>query len=304
MWLMMQVLDANPDLPKPQDYQPNDCIALPMPYILPRLIVSQPGQSLHSITRTHGVAMLKMLRYNMGLLEAQALHGDDAFGPGWVLIMPGLKGYDGGPSDEPVVRSQPHAGTSIRLGSDGWEVLEQMHQRQLIDPLLLQAVTRTNAGSAMSPGSASRRATAVSLPVILGGSDAGRETAKQPLNAQPANSTHPTLIPTMSNPGAATSSSTGRYSIQATPSRSAASMDLSQKHSLRNQEGEPVDPVFAALTLPRIAAPCSSLQLPLPVCKDTPLKVVLPGDVHYRSPCTQLRPTQRPAEGSMHARVT
>ena len=50
------ILEANPELCPYEQLQPGDCIALPLPNVLPRLYAAQPGDTLRSIAKVGGTA--------------------------------------------------------------------------------------------------------------------------------------------------------------------------------------------------------------------------------------------------------
>jgi hypothetical protein len=83
------VLAVNPDLPA-ADIMPNvqasDCIALPVPAIPPRLHIAQHGDTLHGIARMYRVPLGRLLAKNPELADPSRVQ------PGWVVVLPGLKG--------------------------------------------------------------------------------------------------------------------------------------------------------------------------------------------------------------------
>jgi LysM repeat protein len=80
------LLAANPEIPAPDAVHHNDCIAVPVPVVFPRLYVSQPGDTLHSIARAHEVPLGRLLAKNPELADSSRVQ------PGWVVALPGLKG--------------------------------------------------------------------------------------------------------------------------------------------------------------------------------------------------------------------
>jgi LysM repeat protein len=80
------LLAANPDVKDADTVHHNDCIAVPLPAVFPRLYVVQPGDTLHSIARAHEVSVGRVLAKNPELTDPGRLQ------PGWVVALPGLKG--------------------------------------------------------------------------------------------------------------------------------------------------------------------------------------------------------------------
>jgi LysM repeat protein len=80
------LLAANPDVKDADAVHHNDCIAVPLPAVFPRLYVVQPGDTLHSIARAHEVSVGRVLAKNPELTDPGRLQ------PGWVVALPGLKG--------------------------------------------------------------------------------------------------------------------------------------------------------------------------------------------------------------------
>jgi LysM repeat protein len=83
------ILASNPDLPAADvmpNVQVNDCIALPVPAIPPRLHVVQHGDTIHSIARLYRVPLGRLLARNPELADASLVQ------QGWVVVLPGLKG--------------------------------------------------------------------------------------------------------------------------------------------------------------------------------------------------------------------
>lgn len=80
------ILAANPDILEATAVQANDCIALPVPIIPPRLHVIQQGESLHSIAKAHKTSLGRILARNPELRDPSSVQ------PGWVVVLPGLKG--------------------------------------------------------------------------------------------------------------------------------------------------------------------------------------------------------------------
>jgi LysM repeat protein len=81
-----EILAANPEIPVSATVQHNDCIAVPVPVVFPRLYVVQPGDTLHSIARAHEVPLGRVLAKNPELADSAGVQ------PGWVVALPGLKG--------------------------------------------------------------------------------------------------------------------------------------------------------------------------------------------------------------------
>jgi LysM repeat protein len=79
-------LAANPDVLDAEAVHQNDCIAVPVPVVFPRLYVVQPGDSLHSIARAHEIPLGRLLAKNPELTDPTRVQ------PGWVVSLPGLKG--------------------------------------------------------------------------------------------------------------------------------------------------------------------------------------------------------------------
>lgn len=80
------ILAANPEISCLEDLQPHDCIALPVPLVLPRLYVLQPGDTLRSVAKAHSTTVGRLVSKNPELLDAGRVQ------PGWVVSIPGLKG--------------------------------------------------------------------------------------------------------------------------------------------------------------------------------------------------------------------
>jgi len=87
---------ANPDVPVrcvDGGLQCNDCIVLPVPVCLPRLYVTKPGDSgLMKIASACGVKSQCLRAANLELLASWGMRVFTE--PGWVLSLPGLKGYE------------------------------------------------------------------------------------------------------------------------------------------------------------------------------------------------------------------
>lgn len=80
------LLAANPEVTAADTVHHNDCIAVPLPAVFPRLYVIQPGDTLHSIARAHEVPLGRVLAKNPELTDPSRVQ------PGWVVALPGLKG--------------------------------------------------------------------------------------------------------------------------------------------------------------------------------------------------------------------
>lgn len=81
------ILAANPDIPDRHMVQANDCIAIPVPVILPRLYVTQRGDTVSSVAKLHHVSIHRLLARNPELKEYKS-----TIDPGWCLLIPGLRG--------------------------------------------------------------------------------------------------------------------------------------------------------------------------------------------------------------------
>jgi LysM repeat protein len=83
------IIAANPDIAAiggEQSVQTHDCIAIPVPVVIPRLYVLQPNDTLKSVARAHGVSMGRLLAKNPELVDPSRVQ------PGWMVRIPGLKG--------------------------------------------------------------------------------------------------------------------------------------------------------------------------------------------------------------------
>ena len=83
------IIAANPDIAAiggEQSVQANDCIAIPVPVVLPRLYVLQPNDTMKSVARAHGVSLGRLLAKNPELVDPSRVQ------PGWMVRIPGLKG--------------------------------------------------------------------------------------------------------------------------------------------------------------------------------------------------------------------
>jgi len=80
------LLAANPEVGGAEAVRHNDCIAVPLPAVFPRLYVMAPGDTLHSIARAHSVPLGRVLAKNPELQDPARVQ------PGWVVALPGLKG--------------------------------------------------------------------------------------------------------------------------------------------------------------------------------------------------------------------
>lgn len=90
------IVAANPDIPDCSAIQPNDCIALPVAVVLPQMYVVKPGDTLQSVAKQSNVSLHRLLAKNPEVKDASV------FAPGWVLLLPGLRGETsslGGKSD-------------------------------------------------------------------------------------------------------------------------------------------------------------------------------------------------------------
>jgi LysM repeat protein len=83
---LSELLAANPDVVDAEAVHHNDCIAVPVPVVFPRLYVIQHGDTLHSIARAHEVPLGRLLAKNPELTDPTSVQ------PGWVVALPGLKG--------------------------------------------------------------------------------------------------------------------------------------------------------------------------------------------------------------------
>ena len=83
---LSDLLAANPEVSDAEAVHHNDCIAVPVPAVFPRLYVTQPGDTLHSIARAHEVPVGRLLAKNPELADPSSIQ------PGWVVALPGLKG--------------------------------------------------------------------------------------------------------------------------------------------------------------------------------------------------------------------
>lgn len=117
---MTDLLAANPEVTEADAVRHNDCIAVPVPAVFPRLYVVQPGDTLHSIARAHEVPMGRLLAKNPELIDPSRVQ------PGWVVALPGLKGDSrvALPADwltqAPLtVEAQQQQAYSAALGGDG-----------------------------------------------------------------------------------------------------------------------------------------------------------------------------------------
>ncbi|KAF8059448.1 hypothetical protein HT031_005253 [Scenedesmus sp. PABB004] len=84
------LLLANPELRAAGGaVQANDVIALPVPALPPRLYVLQPGDTLPGVARAHRVSLGRLLAANPELAAPSAVE------PGWVVVLPALRGAGG-----------------------------------------------------------------------------------------------------------------------------------------------------------------------------------------------------------------
>lgn len=83
---LSDILAANPDIGDSGAVQPNDCIALPVAVVFPRLYVVQQGDTLHGIAKAHRTSLGRILAKNPELTDSSRVQ------PGWVVMLPGLKG--------------------------------------------------------------------------------------------------------------------------------------------------------------------------------------------------------------------
>lgn len=81
-----KILEANPEVGGASFVQPNDCIAIPVAVVPPRLYVARPGDSLAQIAKRKEVSLARLLAKNPELaLDPGHL------APGWTLVLPGLR---------------------------------------------------------------------------------------------------------------------------------------------------------------------------------------------------------------------